>query len=107
MADNPEEQSVIIKIIIYCVGVTAGVAAKLATMHRTKPINLKDILVNTTVAFAASFFVYSVLDYWGYTKMAIMLSVICGRFADDMLKAGFSTVLKIVKITVDENEKPK
>ena len=105
MAGNHEQDGSLIKIIIYAVGVLAGVGAKLAMMHRKKPINMRDVIVNSVIAFASAFFVYSLLVYTGNTQLATVSSVICGRFAEDVLRFGFLTTKKMLRIVADETEK--
>jgi hypothetical protein len=107
MPQTPEDDGSLIKILAYMLGVVAGVGAKLAAMHKKNPITLKDIAVNSAIAFAAAFLVYSALDYWGHTKAAIVSSVICGRFADDILSTSWRSFKKWFKILDDEinNEK--
>ena len=91
-----------LKILIYALGVAAGVGAKLAVMHRKKPIVLKDIIINAVVAFAAAFAVYSWLIYIGHKDLAMPFSVICGRYGDDILRYMLYISKKIVKTIADD-----
>jgi hypothetical protein len=107
MPQPPDDDGSFIKLLAYTVGVLAGVGAKLAVMHKKNPITLKDIAINSAIAFAAAFLVYSALDYWGHTNAAIVSSVICGRFADDILSTSWRSFKKWFKFVDDEinNEK--
>jgi ethanolamine transporter EutH len=86
MAGNPEEDKFWLKISIYILGTVLGVASKLAVMHRTKSINLKDVIINTIVAFSAAWVVYAALVATGRESYATLASVLCGRFADDIFQ---------------------
>jgi len=65
-------------------------------MHRTKSINLKDIIGNSLVAFAAAWIVYNALTISGNGQYATLSSVLCGRFADDILQMGWKWFKAIV-----------
>jgi len=86
MAGNPEEDKFWIKISIYVLGTVLGVASKLAVMHRTKSITFKDVMINTVIAFSAAWVVYAGLVSTGMEEYATLASVLCGRFADDILQ---------------------
>lgn len=93
-----------IKLLIYAIGVAAGVGAKLAMMHSKKPISIKDIVINAAVAFAAAFAVYSWLSYAGKQDLAAPISVICGRYGDDVLRYMFQLSKKILKLVSEETK---
>ncbi len=97
MAGTPEEQTFWTKVITYIVGVIFGVGARLAIMHKEKNITRKDILVNTSLAFATAYFVWMALHYYGRGDMANVCAVLCGRFGDDILRAGYRFISEKIK----------
>lgn len=103
---NQETHSWILKMLTYLLGVSAGVAAKIAVMYKKKPLNwrdvCKDIAVNSAIAFAAAYLVWAVLTASGHQDAAFMCSVICGRFADDVLKIGWKVFKKFLLAVSDE-----
>lgn len=105
MPQTPEDDGSLFKLIAYSIGVIAGLGAKLASMHKKNPITLKDVAINSAIAFASAFLVYSMLDYYGQTKAAIVSSVICGRFADDILTITWKSFKKWFHAINDEIEK--
>src|SRR5574343_24704 len=94
----------IIKLAIYAVGVAAGVGAKLAIMYRKKPISIRDVSANAMIAFAAAFAVYSWLTYMGKQDLAWPLSVICGRYGDDVLRYMLYLGKKILNLISEETK---
>ena len=107
MPQNPDENKFIVNVILYIVGTIAGLGAKLAVMHKKNPITMKDVIVSSAIAFAAAFLVYFLLDYFGHTQAAIVCSVICGRFADDVLTIAWKSVKKYLKILDNEINEEK
>jgi len=105
MPPNNEETTFLTKLIVYIVGVTLGVGAKLAIMHKEKSITWKDVIVNSVVAFAAAYLTWQVLYTAGYPQMANVCSVICGRFADDTLKFVWKIVIKTAGNAADDISK--
>jgi uncharacterized membrane protein YeaQ/YmgE (transglycosylase-associated protein family) len=100
MAGNPEEDKFWLKISIYILGTVLGVASKLAVMHRTKSINLTDIITNTIVAFSAAWLVYFWLVGMGKENYATLASVLCGRFADDIIQVAWKYI-KVIRTNKD------
>jgi len=86
--------------LAYGLGVGAGVAAKLAVMARTKDINFKDIVINSTIAFATAFAVYQFLKLQGALQYALPASVFCGRFADDIFRILFDALKEWLKVLI-------
>ena len=105
MPPNNEETTFLTKILIYILGVALGVGAKLAVMHKEKSITWKDVLVNSIVAFAAAYLTWQVLYTAGYPQMANVVSVICGRFADDTLKFAWKMLVKLAGNAADDISK--
>lgn len=89
----------------YIFGVVVGVSAKLAVMHRIKNLTWKDVMINSVIALAAAYFMYNVLIYYGYEKMATPISVICGRYSDDVLNLALKWFKKVLKMTADDMNK--
>jgi len=102
MAETPPDDGSFWKTVIFIIGTAAGVGAKLASMHKVKPITMADVVVNSAIAFAAAFLVYHLLHYNGYGDAAIVASVLCGRFADDILTVSWRFAKRYIKITNDE-----
>lgn len=105
MPQPPEDNASLWKLIAYCVGVVAGLGAKLATMHKKNPLTLKDIAINSAIAFAVAYMAYSAIDYSGHKNAAVVFSVICGRFADDILTMTWKSFKKWFSAMNDEIEK--
>lgn len=94
MPDSGESKT-IIETIIYAGGTVLGIAAKLADMHRRKNITKKDVIVNSILALATAFCVYWLLKDWGVNQnIANGVSVLCGRFSDDVLKLIWKNIRK-------------
>lgn len=89
----------------YIAGVAIGVAAKLAIMHRTKNITWKDVVINSAIALATAYGMYHFLIYIGKPEVATPISVICGRYSDDILNLAFKWLKKAAKMTADDIEK--
>jgi len=102
MAGNPEEEKLWLKLAIYLFGTSLGVAAKLAVMHRQKSIVLKDVIVNSIIAFAAAWLVYALLDSSGMTQYATVCSVLSGRFADDIIQMIWKGIRAFLKTSAEE-----
>ena len=102
MGQIPDEAHGFEKMIfylLYCLGVSAGVAAKLAVMARSRNINFKDVAINTTIAFSAAFGAFFIMKRIPGidTNIKLFVSVFLGRFADDIWAIawdGFKTLLK-------------
>lgn len=102
MPPENEATAFIVKIGITVLGVIAGIGAKLASMHKVKPITWVDVLVNSAIAFAAAYFVWAVLETTGHQNLSTVCSVICGRYADDVLTLGWKLMRKILTNLSDE-----
>jgi hypothetical protein len=102
----PEDQDFITKIALYVLGTILGIGAKLASMHRVKPVTIKDVIINSSVAFAAAYLVYALLVETGHTHLATISSVLCGRFADDVLSLAWKALKSFLKTTSDDLNKP-
>ena len=99
-----EETSLLTKLGVYLLGVGLGVGAKIATMYKQEPITWKVVIKNTLIAFAAAYLIWQLLYTAGYPQMANVLSVVCGRFADDILKMGLRIAKKTLTGLSDEME---
>jgi hypothetical protein len=89
----------------YILGVVVGVAAKLAIMHRTKNITWKDVTINSAIALATAYGMYHFLIYIGRPEVATPISVICGRYSDDILNLAFRWFKRAAKMTADDIDK--
>ena len=103
MPDN-ETESAIVKFALYCLGVAAGLGARLATMHKQKPITWTDGVVNAAIAFAAAFLVYFWLKYLDRQDIALPVSVITGRYGDDFIKVSYRWTKKFMKVILNEKD---
>jgi S-ribosylhomocysteine lyase LuxS involved in autoinducer biosynthesis len=65
-------------------------------MHRKKAITLQEAVVNAAIALAAAWIVYNLLEYSGHKEIANVASVVCGRYADDVLKMGWDLIKKFL-----------
>lgn len=107
MPPTNEETNFITKLAVYLLGVVLGVGAKLATMHKVEPITWKVVVKNSLIAFAAAYLVWQILYTWGYPQMANVMSVVCGRFADDILKMGLKIARKVLTGFSEEMKDPE
>ena len=100
MSDTPnhETASFWVKMGLYILGAMLGIGAKLATMQRSKPITMTDALIELTIASAASFLVWSWFHFYlKQDDLAIIASVIVGRYGDSILLAALNKVQNIIK----------
>ena len=102
MPPENETTAFLVKIGISILGVIAGIGAKLASMQKVKPITWVDVVVNSAIAFAAAYFVWAVLETTGHQNLSTICSVICGRYADDVLSMGWKMGKKILTNLNDE-----
>lgn len=100
-----EEQGLMIKLLIYMAGVMIGLGAKLATINRNGKLTTKEIIFQTMIAFACSFIVWASLYYSGRPDMAVISSVIVGRFGDSLIIAIGKGLVQWVTKTTDDSIK--
>ena len=75
-----------IKIGLYILGVCFGLAAKLADMHKKKPITLSTAITELCIAAASAYGMWAYFHYVLHKDdMAIVFSVIMGRYGDAMI----------------------
>lgn len=103
MPDN-ETESAIVKFALYCLGVAAGLGARLATMHKHKTLTWKDSAANAAIAFAAAILVYFWLKYLDREDMALPMSVITGRYGDDFIKVSYRWMKQFLKVIINEKD---
>ena len=89
----------------YILGVVVGVTAKLAIMHRTKNITWKDVAINSAIALATAYGMYHFLIYIGKPEVATPISVICGRYSDDILNLAFKYLKRSAKSAAEDIDK--
>ena len=88
---------------MYILGSVLGIGAKLATMQKTKAITMKDALVELMIASAASFLVWSWFHFYlKQDDLAIIASVIVGRYGDNILLAAFNKIESLIKKLYDK-----
>lgn len=84
--ESPEEaKASIVKVIVFGIGVTIGLASKLATINRERTLTMKEVIFQTSIAFAVAFLVWYLLQYYHKPELANICAVLCGRFADSIL----------------------
>jgi hypothetical protein len=94
---NSENTSLWIKVGLYIMGSILGIGAKLATMQRVKPIKMTDAIIELSIASAASFLVWSFFHFkLKEDDLAIVASVIVGRYGDNILIAAFNKIEKMI-----------
>ncbi len=94
---NHESTSLLVKISIYIFGVILGIGAKLATMHKQKKLTMTDAIVEFLIAAAAAFVVWSFFHYkLKEDDLAIIMSVIAGRYGDDIILKGWQELKKLM-----------
>lgn len=86
----------------YIVGVILGLAAKVAVLHKNEKLSFADVMRNAAIAMAAAYLVYHILIFTGNENVATPISVLCGRYSDDVLNI---TWLKFKKIVDNFTEK--
>lgn len=84
---NTEGAALIVKVLTYTAGVVIGVAAKLATINMEKKLTWKEFMFHTTLAMGCAWVVYFAFHRIGQDDVAIIASVIVGRFGDSLLLA--------------------
>lgn len=93
---NEEYTSFLYKAGLYVAGIVLGLGAKLAMMHKEKPLTIRDFVVHGTVAFACAWVVWAVLAHYGRLDLANIASVIVGRYADYILVAIWNSIKQII-----------
>jgi hypothetical protein len=101
---NNETGPLLLKLVIYAGGVMIGLAAKLATLNMEKPITWPVFLFHTAVALACAWVVYFAFRRAGMDDMAIVASVIVGRFGDSLLMAIARGIRKTILNLFQSNE---
>ncbi len=80
----------------YIVGVILGLAARVAVLHENKKLGVWDVARNAAIAMAAAYLVYHALIYIGKEDVATPISVLCGRYSDDVLNITWEKVKKFM-----------
>ena len=97
METNNETQNVIIKALVYILGVSIGLASKLALINRQRDLKMREVISHTAVAFASAWIVWNGLDYYHVNgNICQAAAVIVGRFGDAILMAIWELVKKWV-----------
>ncbi len=73
------------KVAIYIAGTILGLAAKLANLNKQKNMTKREFLARGLTAFACSWAVWQTLEHYNNLKLAAMLSVFVGRYADEVI----------------------
>ena len=87
MSQNIGEEvyTALVKTTLFIIGLFVGLAAKLATLHQKEKITWKVVFYQSTVSFAAAWFVFWFCKTIHQENIATGASVIVGRFADSIL----------------------
>lgn len=94
---NSENTGFWVKVGLYIMGSLLGVAAKLATMQRERPITHVDIIIEMCISSAACFLVWSFFHFkLKEDDLVIVASVIVGRYGDKVLLAALNKLEKII-----------
>ncbi len=94
---QPEQSSFIIKGALYVFGILLGLGAKLALIHKEKPLTVKDFVLHSSIAFACAWLVWAILEHYGKLDLANIASVIVGRYADYVLVAIWKAIRNMLK----------
>lgn len=93
-----------IKIFIYLAAVILGLASKLATINRKGMLTMREVIFQTSVAFASAFIVGAIFYYHGQYQTAIILAVVIGRFGDSILIAAGKTLQNWLTKNIDNDK---
>ena len=100
--ENPETQSLIVKLAIYAGGVGIGLAAKLAMIREDRKLTVWEIAAHSLTAFACAWIVWNVMNHYNAQDWAKNgVSVIVGRYGDYILLA----IWKAFKSTINSKNK--
>lgn len=97
--ETPNEQSasILTKSLLYVAGATIGIAAKIATIRKERSITIADVIGETCIASASAFLVWAFCHYHlKNDNAAIILSVIAGRFGDNILIYAYKKTISII-----------
>lgn len=93
---NSNETTLLFKVLISLLGVILGLWSKLAIMKNNGSLTWNGAIMHTSIAFASSFFVWALCYYNKQEELGVILSVICGRFGDDLLFTGWKVLKKTI-----------
>lgn len=102
MGTDKESENIIIKMLVYSIGVSIGLAAKLSIINQQKRLTLSIAFMHTFIALSAAWLSWFMLDYYhaqDWLKNGI--AVIVGRYGDYILIAGW----KAFKLMVNSKDK--
>ncbi len=100
---QPEQTNFFLKAGLYVFGILLGLGVKLALISKEKPLTVKDFIIHGTIAFAAAWAVWAILEHYGHLDLANIASVIVGRYADQILVAIWKSVKNIISNKQDKN----
>lgn len=106
MPDNSTEaQSLLVKVVVYVLGVSLGLAAKLAVIHKERMLTWKDIILHTAIAFAAAWLTWFALQQYHLDGWANVSAVIVGRFGDSILIMIWKGIKKALNSFINDHTK--
>ena len=83
------------EIVLYAGGTLLGLASQIAEMHKHQKVTVKDVIISSTIALSTAFCLYWMLKEMGVGEnLRNGAAVLCGRFADDVLKLLWRTFRK-------------
>ena len=85
------------KLAVYCGGVLLGLGARLAIIHKEKNLTMKEVLSQSTVAFASAYLTWAILQTYAHPEMANVCAVIVGRFGDSILMMAYRAIRTAAK----------
>ncbi len=102
MGTDKESENFIIKILVYAIGVSIGLAAKLSIINQQKKLTLSVAFMHMFIALSAAWLSWFVLDYYhAQDWLKNGTAVIVGRYGDYILIAGW----KAFKLMVNSKDK--
>lgn len=87
MQEHHEDfKELIYKLAFFFPGVILGLAAKLSRINKAGKLTLKELILQTCIAFSTAWAAYFILEYLGANeKLCAAASVLCGRFGDEIM----------------------
>lgn len=101
--NNPETNSLLVRIGIYAAGTILGVGAKLAMLNNENKLTMKTIIFHSVVAFATAWIVWWMLEGKLNENILVAVSVVVGRFGDVILISFGKGIIKFIQQSINKD----
>jgi len=92
-----EQQSIVVKFLIYAASVGIGLATKLAMIKKERELTIWEAIAHSLTAFACAWIVWNILNHYDAQDwLKNGMAVIVGRYGDAVLLLIWTTFKKVI-----------